>query len=227
MARTAADHGIPYFSAFLDLVRKPVLVVGGGAVATTKVRALLPCQAQLTVVAPELSALIAHHAAAGDLIRRKRGFAEAYADGTALIFAATDDRALNADVARVARARGIPVLAVDDVPNCDFIAPAIVRRGDVTIAISTAGRSPAMARRIREHLDATLPAVWGDLLDVAATAREKLGSARALIEPDAWQTALDGEVEQLASAGQLERATQVLLDKLERSLFDDPRRGFV
>jgi uroporphyrin-III C-methyltransferase/precorrin-2 dehydrogenase/sirohydrochlorin ferrochelatase len=227
MPRTVADHGIPYFPAFLDLVRKPVLVVGGGVVATTKVRALLPCRADITVVAPEVSDVIAHHAATGDLAWHNRGFAESDADGAEIVFAATDDRRLNADVARAARARGIPVLAVDDVPNCDFIAPAIVRRGDVTIAISTAGRSPAMARRIREHLDRTLPSAWGDLLEVAATAREQLGSTRALIEPDAWQSALDGDVEQLASAGQLERATRVLLGKLERTLFEDPRRGLV
>jgi uroporphyrin-III C-methyltransferase len=110
-------------------------------------------------------------------------------------------------------------LAVDDVPNCDFIAPALVRRGDVTVAISTGGRSPAMARRTRERLEHALPPFWGDLLDVAATARERLGATRALIEPDDWQTALDGEVEQLAEDGALAEATDVLLRRLERSLF--------
>jgi uroporphyrin-III C-methyltransferase/precorrin-2 dehydrogenase/sirohydrochlorin ferrochelatase len=150
-------------------------------------------------------------------------------DGAELVFAATDDRALNALVAGDARHRRIPVLAVDDVPHCDFIAPAIVRRGDVVIAISTGGRSPAMARRVRQHLDHTLPRGWGDLLEVAATARERLGDTRPLIEPDAWQTALDGAVEQLADAGELEAAVDLLLRRLERSMFEsDPaRRGLV
>jgi uroporphyrin-III C-methyltransferase / precorrin-2 dehydrogenase / sirohydrochlorin ferrochelatase len=228
MPRARADHGVPYFPAFLDLVRKRVLVVGGGHVATTKVRALLPCQPQpLVVVAPEVSDFIAAQAATGALEWQPRHFVVSDAVAAELIFAATDDRALNAQVARAARARHIPVLAVDDVPNCDFIAPAIVRRGDVVIAISTAGRSPAMARRIREHLDRTLPPAWSDLLEVAAAARERLGSARAVIEPDAWQAALDGDVERLAANGQLEQATDVLLSKLERSLFDGPRRGLV
>src|SRR5206468_6336117 len=128
------------------------------------------------------------------------------ADAT-LAFGATDDRALNARVAADARALGVPVLAVDDVPNCDFIAPALVRRGDVTIAISTGGRSPAMARRTRERLAQALPGYWGDLLEVAATARERLGVTRSLVEADRWQTALDGGVEQLVEAGALQPAT--------------------
>src|SRR5207237_3805581 len=109
---------------------------------------------------------------------------------------------------------------VDDVPNCDFIAPALVRRGDVTIAISTNGRSPAMARRTREYLDEVLPRSWGALLEVAAAAREWLGNTRTLIEPDAWQGSLRGEVEQLVEDGELAQATELLLRKLERTLFE-------
>src|SRR6266536_532913 len=179
MGRATPEHGIPYFPAFLDLVRRRVVVVGGGQVATTKVSALLPCQpAPLLVVAPHASAFIREHQAS-DL------------DGAEYVFAATDDRALNARVAADARARKIPVLAVDDVPNCDFIAPAIVRRGDVVIAISTGGRSPATARRVREHLDRTLPAWWGDLLDVAAATRQDLRQTGATLTPDEWQGLLD------------------------------------
>src|SRR6266542_3330518 len=153
MGRATPEHGIPYFPAFLDLVRRRVVVVGGGQVATTKVSALLPCQAApLLVVAPHASAFIREQPA---VEWRAREYQASDLDGAEYVFAATDDRALNARVAADARARKIPVLAVDDVPNCDFIAPAIVRRGDVVIAISTGGRSPAMARRVREHLDAT------------------------------------------------------------------------
>jgi uroporphyrin-III C-methyltransferase / precorrin-2 dehydrogenase / sirohydrochlorin ferrochelatase len=112
------------------------------------------------------------------------------------------------------------VLAVDDVPNCDFIAPALVRRGDVTIAISTGGRSPAMARRTRERLERALPAGWADLLEVAARAREQLRETRSLVHPDAWQTALDGEVERLALDGDVDVATDLLVRRLERSLFE-------
>jgi uroporphyrin-III C-methyltransferase / precorrin-2 dehydrogenase / sirohydrochlorin ferrochelatase len=222
MARSRpADRGVPYFAAFLDLLGKKVVVVGGGSVATTKVRALLACKPDpLVVIAPQASAFIRRAALAGQLVWLERAYADDDLRDAALAFGATDDRAENARVAADSRELGIPVLAVDDVPNCDFIAPALVRRGDITIAISTGGRSPAMARRTRERLEDALPPFWADLLEVAATARERLGDTRALIEPERWQAALDGEVERLTEAGALEQAIDLLLRKLERSLFE-------
>jgi uroporphyrin-III C-methyltransferase/precorrin-2 dehydrogenase/sirohydrochlorin ferrochelatase len=222
MARLRSDdRGVPYFAAFLDLLHQRVVVVGGGSVATTKVRALLPCRPHpLVVIAPRASAEIRRAAARGDLVWHARPYATGDLQGAVLAFGATDDRAENARVAADARALAIRVLAVDDVPNCDFIAPALVRRGDVTIAISTNGRSPAMARRTRERLERTLPPYWADLLDVAASARERLGQTRSLIDPEDWQRALDGDVEQLAARGELAEATELLLRKLERSLFE-------
>src|SRR5437660_1280360 len=222
MARSTPDQrGVPYFAAFLDLLNKKIVVVGGGKVATTKVRALSPYRpAPLVVVAPRVSGPIRRAAEAGQLLWLGREYADGDLDGAALAFGASDDTDLNARVAADARRLGIPVLAVDDVPNCDFIAPALVRRGDVTIAISTAGRSPAMARRTRERLEHELPRYWGDLLDVAAEARDRLGVTRSLIEADRWQTALDGEVERLTESGLLGEAADVLVRKLERSLFE-------
>jgi uroporphyrin-III C-methyltransferase/precorrin-2 dehydrogenase/sirohydrochlorin ferrochelatase len=222
MARTApADRGVPYFAAFLDLLGKRVVVVGGGKVASTKVRALLACRAApLIVVAPTATAFIRRAAEAGQMAWLQREYQAGDLHGAVLAFGATDDRGLNARVATDARQLGVPVLAVDDVPNCDFIAPALVRRGDVSIAISTGGRSPAMARRTRERLDSSLPAYWGNLLDVAATASERLGGTRSVIEPDRWQTALDGDVERLTEAGSLDEATDLLVRKLERTLFE-------
>jgi uroporphyrin-III C-methyltransferase/precorrin-2 dehydrogenase/sirohydrochlorin ferrochelatase len=225
--RPPADHGVPYFAAFLDLLHKKVVVIGGGRVASAKVRALLPCRPEpLLVIAPRASAFITQTALDGSLTWLGRAYQPDDLDQASLVFGATNQPALNARVAADARARGIPVLAVDDVPNCDFIAPALVRRGDVTIAISTGGRSPALARRTREQLERALPSFWGDLLDVAALAREQLGATRSLIAPDAWQTALDGEVEQLAEQGALAEATQLLVHKLERSLFEGPKQAY-
>ena len=180
-----ADRGVAYFAAFLDLLHKKVVVIGGGRVAATKLRSLLPCQPEpLVVVAPRATPAIQRAAANGQLVWQPREYLATDLQGAALAFGASDDRQLNARVAADARRLGIPVLAVDDVPNCDFFAPSIVRRGDLTVAISTAGRSPAMARRTRELLDAALPRYWGDLLDVAAAARERLGGTRSVIEPD-------------------------------------------
>src|SRR5207248_5396576 len=115
---------------------------------------------------------VAQAATRGELVWYARDYRRGDLEGADLVFGATDDRELNACVAADARGLGIPVLAVDDVPNCDFIAPALVRRGDVTVAISTGGRSPAMARRTRELPERILPPLWGDLLDVDAVARD-------------------------------------------------------
>jgi precorrin-2 dehydrogenase/sirohydrochlorin ferrochelatase len=215
VSRTEADRNIPYYPAFLDLCRKRVVVVGGGAIATGKVRGLIPCGAEpLVVIAPVASGEIRDAAAAGRVEWLAREYRDGDLEGADVAFAATDDRALNATVAREARRRGVPVLAVDDVPNCDFIAPAIVRRGDLVVAISTGGHSPAFARRVREHLDADLPAHWGDLLKVVGSARERLGPARARVTPRQWLAAIDDELEDLVRQGELSDAEQLLLDRL-------------
>src|SRR5215471_21458348 len=123
MPRSApADRGVPYFAAFLDLLHARVVVVGGGRVASSKVRSLLPCRPDpLIVVAPRASAAIQRAAAAGQLIWHQRAYAgQDDLAGATLAFGASDDRQLNAQVAADARRLGIPVLAVDDVPNCDF-----------------------------------------------------------------------------------------------------------
>src|SRR5258708_10958911 len=176
MTRTfVADRGVPYFAAFLDLVRKKVVVVGGGNVATTRVRALLPCQpAPLVVVAPEVSAFIRRAADAGQLDWCEREYTAHDLHGATLAFAATDDRKLNARVAADARRLGVAVLAVDDVPNCDFIAPALVRRGDVTVAISTGGLRPATRRPPPPRPGPAPPRAHGHFLEHAAAAPPRL-----------------------------------------------------
>ena len=215
MVRTDADREFDYYPAFLDLVRKHVVVVGGGEIATGKVRGMLPCGVDpLVVIAPEVSPLIAAYAAAGALMWHARAYRDGDLAGVDLAFAATDDRDANAVVAHEARARGIPVLAVDDIPNCDFIAPAVVKRDHLTVAISTAGHSPAMASHLRRRLERIISPEWGDLLAVAAEVRQRLGTDRARVAPLAWQAALDREVKRLVWSGDLAAATALLYDRL-------------
>src|SRR5690606_1200131 len=102
----------------------------------------------------------------------------------------------------------------DDIPNCDFIAPAIVRRGRMVVAISTQGRSPAMASHTRRTLEREIPEGWGELLDVAATVRDRLGAARSRIAPEAWQTALDDELKALVWQHETDAAVALLHDRL-------------
>jgi precorrin-2 dehydrogenase / sirohydrochlorin ferrochelatase len=208
---------VPYYPAFLDLCDRRVVVVGGGAIATGKVHGLLECRpSPLVVIAPRVSHAIRLLAEAGLLSWLQRQYQPGDLAGADLAFGASDDRALNARVASDARQLGIPVLAVDDVDNCDFIAPAVVRRGDVVVAISTGGRSPAMARRAREELERLVPPDWGELLEVAAAARERLGSDRKRVPAETWQAALRAtDLRRLVVAGQTEQAIQHLLGQLE------------
>ena len=209
-------RSVPYYPAFLDLCSRRVVVVGGGAVATAKVRGLLECQPALVVIAPRVSAELHQLAEAGEVSWIPRAYQPGDLAGADLAFAASDDRALNARVASEARQLGIPVLTVDDVDNCDFIAPAVVRRGDVVVAISTGGRSPAMARRAREELERIVPPDWGELLEVAAAARERLGSGRARVPAAAWQAALGAtDLRRLVISGHIEEAIEHLLGQLE------------
>jgi siroheme synthase-like protein len=217
-----ADHmprprAVPYYPAFLDLCDRRVVVVGGGAIATAKVRGLLACRpSPLVVIAPRVTAELGRLAEAGQLTWLQRAYQAGDLVGADLAFGASDDRALNAMVATEARQLGIPVLAVDDADNCDFIAPAVVRRGEVVVAISTGGRSPAMARRAREELEKLMPPDWGELLEVAAAARERLGSDRKRVPAESWQAALGAtDLRRLVIAGATEQAIEHLLGQLE------------
>ncbi len=215
MARTDADRHYEYYPAFLDIVRKRVVVVGGGTIATQKVRGLLPCGAEpIIVIAPKVSALIREQVETGRVQWEEREYREGDLEDADLCFAATNDRPLNAEVAREARRRGIPVLAVDDIPYCDFIAPAVVKRGRLTVAVSTSGRSPALASHTRRKLERVVTPQWGDLLEVAAAVRDRLGPHKVHVSPEAWQHALDREVKRLVWSGNVEGAKELLWDRL-------------
>lgn len=183
-----------YYPIALDLQGKRCLVVGGGSLATEKVEGLLLAGAAITVVSPEVTPTIAYLAEGGEISLRRHQYRPADLDGIYLAYGATEDRAANARVAADARAAGILVNAVDDIPNCDFFAVSIVRRGDLQIAISTNGRSPAFARWVREYLDAWLPKAFGGVLDALADVRQEL-RAQGTTPPYArWQAAIGDEV---------------------------------
>lgn len=214
------DHGddphFRYYPAFLNLHRKRVVVIGGGAVALRKIAGLLPCgPSPLVVVAPQASPTIQEYARSGQLEWHDRPFSPGDTRGASLVIAATSDRALNARVAAEARRLDVLVQAVDDTPNCDVIAAAIITRGDLVVAVSTGGRSPALARFAREHLEQLIPSQWGELLEVAAQTRERLSANHVAVEPDAWQAALrDPVLQQLVMDARREAAVAHLVSCL-------------
>jgi precorrin-2 dehydrogenase/sirohydrochlorin ferrochelatase len=194
-----------YYPIALDLLEKRCLVVGGGEIAAGKLDALLAAGGRVTVVSPTVRPSIAALAAERRLTLHQRPYQETDIAGAYLVIAATDDRAANAAVAADARAAGILVNAVDDIPNCDFFAVALVRRGDLQLAISTNGRSPAFARWMREQLDAAIPAEYADLLAVLGEVRDTIKARGPIPEYAHWQAAIADEV--AAGLGRDDRAT--------------------
>lgn len=144
-----------YYPIFLDLQDKRCLVVGGGEVATRKVEGLLEAGAAVVVVSPTLTGALQTLVQCGAIRHEDRTFQADDVEGYALVIGATDRPAVNAAVCTAARKLGIWVNIVDTPDACDFIAPAVVRRGALQIAISTGGHSPALAKRIRVQLEQT------------------------------------------------------------------------
>jgi precorrin-2 dehydrogenase / sirohydrochlorin ferrochelatase len=190
-----------YYPIFVELEGRRVLVVGGGAV---------------TVVAPELKEEMTEYHAQGQFEWQQRDYRHGDVEGFDLVMVATDDGAVNKQVSTEARARKIWVNAADDIPNCDFILPSMVRRGSLVLAASTGGGSPALARRVRETLEETFEPWWADLAELLKEMRNETRREKVMYSPDAWKTAMDEEFMRLVAAGQIEPARERLRERLRQ-----------
>ncbi len=161
-----------YYPALLDLRGKLVAVIGGGRVAARKVASLLEVEARVRLVSPRLAPETEEQTGDPDVELRQREFQPNDLDGAALVVCATDNEALNRSVAAEADKRGLFVNVVDVPPLCSFIVPAVVRRGELTLAVSTGGASPAAARRLRERLQGEFGPAWGPYLKLMRALRE-------------------------------------------------------
>ncbi len=141
------------FPVFLKLMHRPCLVVGAGRVGEPKIASLLAAEAAVRVVAPEATEAVRQWARTGRLDWQPRCFEPGDLDGNFLVVVATPWRELNDSIYREAQQRGVLCNVVDDPPRCDFHYPAVVNRGELQIAISTNGRSPALAQRLRRELE--------------------------------------------------------------------------
>jgi precorrin-2 dehydrogenase/sirohydrochlorin ferrochelatase len=138
---------------FVKLLNRPCLVVGAGQAGESKIEGLLAAGAAVKVVAPEATELVMQWARAGKIDWQRRRFEPADLDGKFLVVVATPFRELNDGVYREAQRRGVLCNVVDDPPYCDFYYPAVVNRGELQVAISTNGQSPALAQRLRRELE--------------------------------------------------------------------------
>jgi uroporphyrin-III C-methyltransferase/precorrin-2 dehydrogenase/sirohydrochlorin ferrochelatase len=192
----------PYYPVFLKLHDQRVLLVGAGEVAARKLRLLLRAGARVEVVAAKLGSELAQACADGRARHLGADFSDDQLRGCRLAVAATDDAALNAQVAAAAEAAGVAVNVVDDVERSRFITPAIVDRAPLLVAISSGGAAPVLARRLRERIETWLPAAYGRLAGFMQRRRESVRNATAQGEPRGiWERFLDGPAAERALAG--------------------------
>jgi len=183
------------------------LVVGGGRVAAGKVQGLLEAGASVDVVAPTF---VDELTSCDDIALIRRSYEADDLDGRWLVITATDDPTVNARVAADATERGLWVNSADDPENCSFTLPARVRRGDLLIAVSTGGRSPAMASWVRRWLDDQLGPEHEALLEVLVEVREELRAEGVSTESLDWRSAVDSGTLELIRQGHVREAKERL-----------------
>ena len=195
----------------LNLEGKRVLVVGGGAVAERKVRACLECGARVRVIAPELCEGLAAFADAEHFDHLARHYAVGDCAESALVFAATDQRAVNAQVQAEARELGVWCSVADDSQGSDLHGAATVQRGAITVGITTRGGSPALARHLKERVAQAIGPEYEILLELLAARRASEPRVGAQAElADRWRAVLKSEVLELLRAGRTGEAEQKL-----------------
>lgn len=199
-----------HYPISVDLRNRRCVVVGGGTVAQRKVETLIEFGAAVAVVAPELTPRLRELASKGVIEHMAGMYEPANLDGAFLAVAATDDPETNKAVSAEAQRRGVLVNVVDRPDLCTFFVPAIVRQGELVISVSTSGRSPAMARRIREELEAGFGPQHGELAELLGDLRDEV-KARYTDMTDrnrAYVRILDSDALDLLAAGKKDEAVQ-------------------
>ncbi len=158
----------------LNISNEQCVVVGGGEVAERKVISLLECGAHVILVARTLTPALREMRDAGRIEHRADDYKEEYLNGAFLVIGATDREDVNGTVSQDARKRGIPVNIVDDPARCTFTVPSVFRRGDLLVAVSTGGKSPILARRVREEIEKRYGPEYETLLEIMGTLRGRI-----------------------------------------------------
>ncbi len=212
-----------FYPVFLDLRGRRAVVIGGGAVAEQKVLGLLSAGAHVTVVSPETTPRLAELAAAGGIDLRRRPYRSGDLAGAWLAIAGTDDRAANARVWAEAEREGVLLNAVDDLDHCSFIAPAIHREGSITVAVSTSGKSPALAARLRQRVARLVGPAEARLCELLGEMRPEL--AARVTDPHArtalWYRIVDSDVIEFVRRGDMEGARDRINELVDQP--DTPR----
>ena len=203
-----------YYPAFLNLAGKRCVIIGGGMVAQGKIAALRDAGAQITLISPDATAGIQRAAQRGDVEWLSRKYQVGDLAGAFIAVAATNVWHVNREIFEEAEGLGVLLNVVDDPDLCTFIAPSIVKRKPVTLAISTGGASPALARKLRETLSESSALDWADATGVLSKARRMIKEKKISIDPQRWQCSMTQELLGLAKSGHEDEALEMLLDGL-------------
>jgi siroheme synthase-like protein len=211
------EQSSPYYPILLNIRGRKCLVVGGGQVALRKAKTLLEHDANVEVVSPSFCPELNQMATDGAIRTIQRDYKSEDLQHAFIAIAATDDVETNERVASEARQRGVLVNVVDDPKNSDFIVPSYLKRGDVIVAVSTSGRSPALARKIRSELERNFKAEYEHLATIADEVRSKLKQQGITASSDAWQEVLSSNsLMELLRQGKNREAKEIMLARLKK-----------
>jgi siroheme synthase-like protein len=203
-----------YYPVFINTKGRRCVVIGGGNVGEEKVKRLLECEADVVVISPQVKDGVRGLVTGGKVTWVRRQYRPGDLEGAFIAIASTDDNHVNRQIALEAEQRKVLLNVVDVTPLCTFIAPSVARRGEVTIASSTGGASPALARTFREELMASRILEYADLAPLLSEARSELKRRKITVHPDHWQACITEELLNMVQAGKNEEASKILMSQL-------------
>ena len=204
----------PYYPIYIDIEERNVVIIGGGNVCARKAETMMKYGANVTVVAPELTDEIEQWGRDGSLTIKRKAYESPDIDGANIVIASTDDQRVNEQIAADCRARRIPVNVVDVTPLCEFIVPAIIEKGSIQIAVSTGGKSPALARTLKEDLQRAIGPEYAEVNDVLGSLRD---GAKSVLPTDTdrkrfFDGIIASGVLEMLRDGRRKQAYQVIAD---------------
>jgi precorrin-2 dehydrogenase/sirohydrochlorin ferrochelatase len=210
----------PYPLSLL-LNNRAVAVIGGGGIAERKVLSLLDTGAKITVIAPKATKKIKSLAAKKKVVLKLRNFVHDDLKGKLLIFAATNSDEVNKQVSRLARKKGILVNCVDDPKECDFFVPSFFRRGSLLLAVSTGGKIPALAKKIRRDIELSYGALFAEYVKLLAKARGAIYRKAPLSfqkKRDLIEKMIESNILSLLKKGKKKKVSKIIQEFLQKNL---------
>ena len=203
-----------YYPAFIEVSGRRCVVMGGGRFGEENVHKFLAYDAEIVVISADITDDVRELVDEGKVAWVRRDYEHGDLSGAFMAVAATGDNSVSREIAREAEERNVLLNVVDVTQLCTFIAPSVARRGDVTVATSTGGASPALARKFREELTHSRIMEYADLTPLLSEARTNLKRDSITVDPDHWQNCLTEQLLDAVQAGRIEEARQTLMTNL-------------